>query len=714
MNRKEALKFLKDNPVFWSRLGFCYDPPLKNALGKPLVFTENLDKYAKFHHDFAKAGVKIQTCILHSGWMGIDEYDYSLTDRVIEAVFRDDPDSYFIPRIKLNVPVQWCQKYPEEVFVYYEGPRDVEDIRALVGTEKHDWLGYEAPEGYYKAGDYVDKRPNVGGLIARQSFSSRQWLHDAGIALEKLVERLENSKYGSRILGYHIAFGVSGESVLWGRQNNHYGDYGVSHTKRFLDWGIRKYGSLEALKQAWGQERFQNDSVILPSPDERYHRCDTISEFYRADTLGAISTDMDVFTSEVCADAIEYFGKLLRNKVPEKLIGAFYGYFIMTDNPNYAGHLAIERLLNSDYVDFFAAPKSYYRTGPGQPGGWMCPVQSINQKKIWADETDVRTHLITRSPEDNADWLCDNFTDTRGVLWREFCKNLSTDSGFWWMDLGGGWYDDPSIMKEITHMRRINDILRKQPHESAADVLILVDETCIEKMSISRKHRQGFMEDPLMELRRCGVVSDCFRLSDLPLLDLSKYKMIVFAYTFDISDDLRTTLRERIRDDAVLVFHHAAGIRNGKRVSLENVRDFTGFSMAEDTVKDGYVALQVSDPEAEVFFRNSEGIPTVWQKGRRYAITAPYQDAVVYRRIAEHAGCHLWTSFGNILWADNRVVGVFHKDNLMGTIRFGKTGTFREVISGKLFPNVSHIELDALDSNVAVFIDANANNASTL
>ena len=89
MNRLEKIKFLKENPVFWSRLGFCYDPPLKNSEGKPLVFTENLDKFARFHGDFEKAGVKIQTCILHLGWMGIDEYDYSLTDRVIEAIFKN-------------------------------------------------------------------------------------------------------------------------------------------------------------------------------------------------------------------------------------------------------------------------------------------------------------------------------------------------------------------------------------------------------------------------------------------------------------------------------------------------------------------------------------------------------------------------------------------------------------------------------------------------
>ena len=52
MKKEEAISFIKNNPVFWSRLGFCYDPPLKNAEGKPLVFTEDLGKYGKYHREF--------------------------------------------------------------------------------------------------------------------------------------------------------------------------------------------------------------------------------------------------------------------------------------------------------------------------------------------------------------------------------------------------------------------------------------------------------------------------------------------------------------------------------------------------------------------------------------------------------------------------------------------------------------------------------------
>lgn len=724
MKRSEAIRFLRENPVFWSRLGFCYDPPLKNVQGKPLVFTEDLEKYAKYHRAFAASDVKIHTCILHSGWMGVDEFDYSLTDRVVEAVFRDNPDTFFIPRIKLNVPVDWCREYPEEVFVYYEGPRDAESIRALVGTPQQDWLGYEAPNGYYRAGDYVDTRPNVNGQIARQSFSSKKWLHDAGIALEKLVNRLETGPYGSRILGYHISFGVSGESVLWGRASTHYGDYGIAHTRHFLEWGLKKYGSMEALRQSWGEERFDGEHLVLPSPKERYARNDSILEFFRADASGTIATDMDEFLSITCADAIEFFGQIIRRLSPEKLVGIFYGYFIHTDNPNYAGHLDLERLLQSDYVDFFAAPKSYYRCGPGQPGGELCAAQSVNRKKLWVDETDVRTHL---AQEDVQEWLCETIADSRCVLWREFCKNLSHNSSFWWMDLGGGWFDDPKIMDEISKMARLNRELQRQPCQSPADVLVLADEECIKKMSISRDLRCGFLEDPLMELHRCGVVADLYRMTDLTSLDLKQYKLILFAYTFHVTPEQQAYLRQSISPDTVLVYHYAAGIRSDSTCSLENVRAFTGFAIEEvSKYSDGTVLMQgnsssasasspfcpscpfppirVNDPQAAALFTDRDGKVQVWQKGQQIAVTEPYIQAQQLRQIAIMAGCHIWTDCELTLWADNRLAGVFAKQKLTGQICFPEAGNWREIISGKVFRNVSAIDLEALQSNVAVFL----------
>jgi len=531
----DSIDFIKNNPVFYSRLGFCYDPPIKNKLGKPLVFTEDLGICGNYHRAFNNIGVKIHSCILHSGWVGVDEYDYSLTDRVLDELFCDDSDMYYIPRIKLNVPVDWCEQNPEDVFVYFGGPETSEGIKKLVGTLKQDYIGYESPNGYYMAGDYVDTRPNVGGLIARQSFSSQKWLGDAKIALEKLLDRIENSKYADRILGYHIAYGASGECVLWGRASDRYGDYGIGHKRAFYDWGIKKYGSRENLSKAWQQPDITRDNVRLPSPDERYGKTSSLESFFRGQKDQTIATDFDFFISEVNANAIEHFGKVVKEKAPGKLVGAFYGYFIEVNNSAYTGHLALDRLLQSPYVDFIAAPKSYYRTGVGNPGGVLSTTQSVNLKKLWLDELDNRTHLATNT---EAGWGVKGFDETKTVFWREFSKNLADDSGFWWMDLGGGWFDSPEIMDEFSALVEANKLIKKTKHKSESDILVIVDEKSICHMNISEDLRLGFMEDFLCELHMTGCLADVYRLDDIKSLDLSAYKLIIFAYTFRIGSEL--------------------------------------------------------------------------------------------------------------------------------------------------------------------------------
>ena len=67
MDKKTAIKMIAETPLFWSRLGFCYDPPMQNEKGESIVFNPTFSE-AETHADFTAAGVAIHTCILHSGW----------------------------------------------------------------------------------------------------------------------------------------------------------------------------------------------------------------------------------------------------------------------------------------------------------------------------------------------------------------------------------------------------------------------------------------------------------------------------------------------------------------------------------------------------------------------------------------------------------------------------------------------------------------------
>ena len=46
---------LSDEPFFWSRLGFCYDPPRAGADGKQIIFSREFDEYNRIHRAFADA-----------------------------------------------------------------------------------------------------------------------------------------------------------------------------------------------------------------------------------------------------------------------------------------------------------------------------------------------------------------------------------------------------------------------------------------------------------------------------------------------------------------------------------------------------------------------------------------------------------------------------------------------------------------------------------
>ncbi len=691
MNKNEALNILKNKPVFWSRLGFAYDPPLKNEDGKPLVFTEDLSKYGKYHRQFNELGVKIHTCILHLGWMGIDEYDYSLTDRVLDEVFKDNPDIYFIPRIKVNVPIDWCMENPEDVFVYYGGPDTVEGVKSLVGTLKQDYIGYEAPNGYYMAGDYVDTRPNVNSVIARQSFTSKKWLKDAKVALEKLLDRLENSKYADRILGYHIAYGVSGECVLWGRASNHYGDYGIGYKKAFYEWGLKKYKTHEALAKAWCQPEISAENIVLPSPEERYDVTDTVEVFFRKEDKQTICTDLDIFISEVNADVIEYFGKIVKEKTNGKLTGAFYGYFIHIDNPAYTGHLAIDRLLDSPYIDFFAAPKSYYRNQAGDPGGVLSTTQSINLKKLWLDELDNRTHLAKGV---DAEWTSDNFGTTRTVFWREFAKNLADDSGFWWMDLGGGWFDSEDIMEEFSSLVKANDIIRTKKHESKSDILMLVDDECIMQMNISSDMRFAFMEDFLCELHMTGCLTDLYRLSDLEKLNLDKYKLIIFGYTFKLGEKEKEIIKN-ISPEKVVMFNYSAGVISDNGVSLENTSKVTGVEV-EDIGKEKYNFPEIIIKDSNKItslVKDEKGRIRVGVVDKKVVNTKPFMSREELRKITDMAGCHTYASSGNTVYGDNRFIGVFPSKDIDEEIFFTEKGDYVNLITGEEFKNTDKVHL---------------------
>lgn len=691
-NLRERIEFLRRNPIFWSRFGIEYDSG----------DWEKHARNAQRHKALYDKGILVHSSIIPVGWVGPDRFDFTETDQLFELLFSTAPDILFLPRIKLNVPEDWCEAHPDDVYVYADGPRTTQEIRAMIGTEVH--------------GSHPTKSTD---LIALQSFPSEQWKNDASEALRRFVAHIESSPWADRIIGYHIAYGTSGETTQWGswdKNPRHKGDYGVNATKAFLKYATQRGQIFDDVPPI--DERFFISDK--PVPENRYHvGTPTLEQLFYHTEQDERCVVYSEFTREFNMDAIETFCKVVKDIVPEKVTGVFFGYITEPENCANTQHTGFDRLLNSPYVDFVAGPKGYNRVGPTDPGFGQAVPNSVNRKKLWVDEIDNRTHLNTwRGPKD---YPAKNFQQTRAVYWREFTKNIVFHQGYWWMDLGGGWLDSEQIQNEMVLLNETSKQLyqEKDTHKSVAQVLLVINEDAMHHMRPNFNLHYAAIGYTGATIKESGVPIDFYRTADLEELDLSDYKMIVFLNAFyEDAEKLRHIL-SRTAADCHIVWNYAAGILDKATGSfgLDNVPRLTGFSLGEYPVggiaehADAcYPVLYVKpDQDVTALEHYSDGqIKTAKRRdsaGRTHILNAMPADMTVekMRELLSAAGVHLYAPAYCTVHADNRFIYVLSEKKQQVEIRLKAPATCRNIFTGEVFEKTGTVCLD-MDEGTCVFL----------
>lgn len=690
-NLEERIEFLRRNPVFWSRFGW------ERHSGDWEEHALN----ARRHKALFDRGIKVHSSIIPVGWVGPDEYDYEETDRLLELLFTTAPDILFLPRVKLNVPDGWCAAHPDDVYVYAGGPRTTEEIRALIGTR---FQGAH-PEG-------------KDDLIAQQSFPSRQWKADASEAMRRFVEHIESSPWADRIIGYHLAYGTSGETAQWASWNTSpwkKGDYGVNATKAFVEYAAACGSSYDDVPPI--EERFFIGDK--PVPGNRYHEgCPTLEQLFYHTESDARCVAYSEFTRDFNADAAETFCKVVKDIVPEKVTGVFFGYIAEPENCANTQHTGFDRLLGSPFVDFLAGPKGYNRVGPTDPGFGQSVPNSVNRKKLWLDEIDNRTHLNKWcGPKD---YPSKNFEQTRAVYWREFTKNIVFDQGYWWMDLGGGWLDSEEIQSEIALLSETSKQLYARPHHRVSEVLLVIDENAMHRMRPNFDLHYATVGYTGATVKESGVPVDFYRLADLDEIDLSGYKMIIFLNAFYADAQRMSKIIARTPADCHLVWNYAAGILDAATgaFGLQNTLGLTGFALGEYPVggapdrKDCcYPVLFVKDGEGVTpLDRYSDGrIRTALRRdsnGRTHIMNAMPADITVekMRELLRGAGVHLYAPAYCVVHADSRFIYLLSEKKQQVTVTLKEPVACRNAFTGELFPKTDTLSLD-MDEGTCVFLN---------
>ena len=701
-----SVAFLRENPIFFSLVGGIGRFASKDCDGNVVISpeVEKMERHLRYNREFRQTGVKLYSTPLDSGWVKPDTYDYTRVDYTLKRFFEAVPDGYLLPRIGVDVPVEWCCQNPEEVFLYVAGKGLTRDeVRERVATAKHECPFYDLPDDHpgikeLRAMRYEELAP--GAQLRLQSLSSTVWMRDAAEALRRLIEHIESSPYADRIAGYHVGFGNTGECLQWFKYFSdpyHYvdfGDYGISHLRRFYDYGIKKYGSREALGAAWGQPDITRDTVDLPTPAERYGGAKSIQSFFRGDPKDTVCTDMDEFLSQNVVDAIEVLAAAAKEKT-KKPVGFFYGYFAASWEAQYFGHLQVERIWRNPNVDFFCAPTAYHFRGVGEPSLDMTPTQSVNRKKLWIEELDARTYLVDLARADaRVENLNTDMAQTRHVLWRHLCKNLAHGSGFWWMDLGGGWYDAPDIMAEIDLLKKAHDTLKEGDHTSEADVLFLVDTKGMEHVRMNRNYTLRFIRDTVRMARSAGVQSDLYHICDLPALDLSRYRLVVFILNYTLTPEQLAAIP--FAKDTTLMFNFTTGILQDGKPSLESVKALTGFELV-----DSYDEA-MDCPLCRIVGEDSSLLATKTVGGRRHVLNANEKlTPDDFRAIARKAGCHVYTDANSVIFGDKSFIGVFAKGETHTVLHLNAEKRCIDIRTGQVYEG-AQIPLDLAENEFLI------------
>jgi hypothetical protein len=271
-----------------------------------------------------------------------DRLDIAKVQRQIRGVLDARPDAAVFVRVHVNAPFWWNKQHPEECTQYANGPVDKREYGIPYNNEDGD----------------VD-RP------LRASLASMKWREAATAKLVELCKRLAATPEGNAVAGLHIAGGIYGEWHYWGFIE-HDPDTGPAMTAYFRQWLKQKYGTNQQLQQVWNTKRYTFENATVPDTTERKF---TAAGIFRDPTQEQRVIDYFRSQQEVVAEDIIHFCKIAKENWPRPLIiGVFYGYFHMTFNRQATGgHLEIEKILNSPYIDYLSAPQSYY--GPARALG---------------------------------------------------------------------------------------------------------------------------------------------------------------------------------------------------------------------------------------------------------------------------------------------------------------------------------------------------------
>ena len=517
-------------------------------------------------------------------WDGDAGYDYTVYDNHVRKFVDQNPDVYLILFVGswMAAPYKWLQKNEDDLVLFDNGVR---------------WCV-----------------PSLG---------SSKWKKDANQAMARFVEHFENGPYSDHILGYNPThFGNE-----WAIPNNWsyngqkcYPDFSKAFQKHFKQWlRVKYHDDVNALREAWKDSSVSFESAAIPTGEQRQKHTSgrtisasgpygcKVADYYRC--LLDANTERALGYAKTIKDACDR----------KKLVSIMHGYshFSPWGNGAYSNG-DVPRLHGSPDIDLFHAPYSYFNRnfGKGCHYSMIAADNVAAHGKLMISQSDSNTHLC--APEINT-WV-DPLNDDRNahtewetlqIMKRDAAYTMQHQCGLYWLDGGPGkmftwgatghgapryhkfWFDSPSMKQMIADLQKLQDENRERGGKRTAQICTLKSW----KSGFFQKCDNTFINLFLIGFRnwilpRLGAQFDDYVLEDWDKVPKG-YKLYIFMDAFDVTPELRRSIRERLAGEgATALWLYAPGFIDGDRENLDAMTDLTGIKFTAVPEKD-WVQVQL-------------------------------------------------------------------------------------------------------------------------
>lgn len=608
---------------------------------------------------FSEAGIDLVQCDwnLRDGWTRENGFDPAEFLGNIEPVTRPGSKTRLVVRLHLNPPDWWMEEHPGEMTVFgVPAPFAEDDPKRII------------------ANDHVVSR--------RVSLASEVWLRDAGKVLADFCMKLEHSERGGAVIGIQPACGMFGEWHWWAGGADP--DHSVPQTNYFRRYLKELYGSVEALQAAWHDPHVTFENAGIPSTERRRA---PVEQIFRDPAEYQAVIDCHKAQMRVPAEDIIFFCRIVKESFSRPVLaGAFYTYFFGCGKV-VGGHLGADLVFKSPWVDYLGAPAVYGDPRlPGHSFVSRCLLEScrLNKKLFLCEMDQPPAGAVNTAPGGDPE----QEHITVNLMRRNVFESFTRGHGLWYYDhrLMGpevcknfGWWETPSLIREIARQNGICLRRFEQPYRSEAEILCVWGTEVFYHTSGSDETAPPVSRDEfavLEEISRCGVPHDHIYMEDLPLVDPSQYKVIIFQYIGMISPQDRELIRKKILAAGKnVIFVNNAGFSDGKTLSAENMKDLTGISMVHTGVHSSctigeekatvcmpYIPLlRPDDPEAEVtaFFEDgAEAAGAVKECGNSkvWYLALPVLPSGFLRKLLKESGAHIYCSRDLVVKAGRNIL----------------------------------------------------------